>query len=802
MFQIMMMDRPMSNIVIYKYINKGLIQFYLNILLDIWKYIGARPIGNNTLIRSGNQSSSVRERDDIKYFSTYHYFTIAKLIKFFQFVLSKLTTKSIVNITQCTGNVKSMFTLFNYFKNILESYNEIVQNKVTIYARINDWVDIKEKLFETNENDARKMKISIDVCKQIGNNSELYKNMKDNNNISFTEVFDTDKFPDNMTISKYMTLETQLTQNKGNMIMTYGYSGTGKTFTLFGNKENKNGIIAYKEGILQSTLNNIRGLEKVKIRVYEIYGKGVAYSHYWSSSPDSKIYQKLIYHKLMIKGENIGIDSPDTENSHTDMMKYVNDQQTYFDITGSSNITNIFNKFSNFVDEMDKIRKKKGRIRITPNNPESSRSIIIYDLLLLVTNEGKSSYVPFVIVDLPGREEIVQTYVDRFLEKDHVKIMFDDTKIQFAKSLLSCIAINPLEIAILTPSVIFETFNRLDSKERQNIMDNYIYDDMKKIKVQFKNHAFSINSKTKEFNELTKIYDFTNFENNYKFKMNQSKIEIITSDTHNNAINHKDQIRSEINSIQYQGIIAIFLLNRLILMNRFDILEKISQNIIEKYFNTQNFLNTLDTNEKKRNFMLNYLENNKVDNILKDVDETNYYLENLVKYNCFEAPSEGIYINENIVGLIKFLSHNILEKQDSFTSIIAPKQDEKLDFTYIKNNIRTNNFKLYKTEETKDVSDKYVNYENVLRSDTVLNNIYENNKNNYSSQKIFMYDKPIIENILSYYLEESKTENINILPVIKFKIFYLFSNTYMENKCGHQLKLLSNTLSLIKAVEN
>src|SRR5205085_3140631 len=106
----------------------------------------------------------------------------------------------------------------------------------------------------------------------------------------FTEVFDSINFPENGDISKYMTLETQLAKQKGICILTYGYSGTGKTYTLFGN-----GI---KDGMLQSTLINISNLNKVEFRVFEIYGLGMAYDYYWNDKANKQSKINDIYHLI------------------------------------------------------------------------------------------------------------------------------------------------------------------------------------------------------------------------------------------------------------------------------------------------------------------------------------------------------------------------------------------------------------------------------------------------------------------------------------------------------------------------
>lgn len=804
---------PVTNMMLYKYINKGLIQFYLTIMLNIMK-----------LIR--NQSPTA------EYFNIYHYVTLQKLIYFCQYLVKNMNSTDIIDIAKCKNNPSKLFLLLNNFKDILESYNEVVQNKVTIYARINDWnLSNKDLLFSKNSTDARKLHIDIKYCKKIDTSNDLYKKFSSNqgSDILFTEVFDTQEFPKNGVISKYMTLETQLSQQKGIMLMTYGYSGTGKTFTLFGSRRQN------KEGILQSTLNGIRGLDKIKLRVYELYGKGVQYPHYWTGTSTSSIDQKIIYHKLQIQKDTneLLIESSQIDEN---IMRYVNDTKTYIDINGINTVNNVFKNFDIFVDKLDQLRRQAGRIRITPNNPESSRSIIIYDLLLLV----ETRYVPFVIIDLPGREEIVQTYVDNFLDKPHVKNMYNTP---FDRALLSSMAINPLGLAILVPTEIFNTFDNLPIAIRKAIMTTPLNDDMQHKTVRFIDEGMSTNGHS--INTMRFLYDFPEGwyndpffslinNHNYVPNTNQRNGEdriVKIKDYHMNP--NTSQINPKINNVQYQGVLALFVINRLIVLGRFDVLEQIYRNIVSKYYNFDYERSQIVNNDPStRQFLSTYFDNSKIDQIMKSTDqEKDYYLNNLINYNSIEAPFEGIYINENIVGLIKFLSKNVLNKSDDeIKKNLAVPQNKDLGFTEQKENIRQMNYVLYnyvennliyitpqeQQEHARSYSNilshnnisqdnlNYTPYENIARNNNVLEKLYLKAKNDYSSQKIFRYDNPGIGDILSYYLQEKKIDNppVVIVPVTKFKMFYLLSNTEMDKKCDHQIKLLDNTINLLDAIEN
>ena len=92
----------------------------------------------------------------------------------------------------------------------------------------------------------------------------------------FTEVFDTPNFPDNSAVSSYMSLVTKLTNKESVCLITYGYSGTGKSFTLFGSSNS--------QGLLQSTLNGLDGIDQLYFRTYELYGRGFNYNDYWKKT--------------------------------------------------------------------------------------------------------------------------------------------------------------------------------------------------------------------------------------------------------------------------------------------------------------------------------------------------------------------------------------------------------------------------------------------------------------------------------------------------------------------------------------
>jgi len=337
-----------------------------------------------------------------------------------------------------------LFVLFNGFKDLLDSYNELFQNKITIYARINDKNKIDTPLFEANLEDSRILMVNKKNCLNIGQ----YSTQK----VQFTEVFDSNRFKETLTISKYMTLASQISKGKGIVFMTYGYSGTGKTFTLFGTKE--------KAGLLQSTLLNINNINKVLFRVYEIYGEGLPTLDYWNDfdSYDIINYNLNVEQKLQIKSGEIVIEKYISiiNNNKVEKSKrkdYLNSGQEDFIILAhdQKDMMNVFKNFSHFVDDLDELRKKEKRIVATKNNPASSRSIIVYEFFNVI---NENTIVPFILIDLPGREEITPTYYDEFISNN--KQLDDMEKVKVKASML-----NPLYLSLLDMSII-NKFNLKD----------------------------------------------------------------------------------------------------------------------------------------------------------------------------------------------------------------------------------------------------------------------------------------------------------------------------------------------------
>lgn len=820
--------RGVKHLNIYRYVNRGILDFYLTVINDI--------------DRRRNRSD---KPIDAIYFDICHGYILNRMRNMFTFLIKNMTIDDVIEIEKCTGPAIADMVLFNHFKDILDSYYETIQNNVSIYARLNDYPsptlpDKDNRLFAKDTE--LPQNISVDYTKCLTDvtgkpttdrySSDIVETMMNTDRLSvkFNMVFDYEEFRRNEDISKYMSIGTNISKKKSVMIVTYGYSGTGKTYTLFGNGEQK--------GLIQSAIEGIVSKKEIYFRTYEMYGAGVKYPFYWCDSVSETCYvYKTDTHTYNVNGV-IETDIDTVLKSGED---FLSGKTGYMRIE-PDRVKTFFKNFNNIVESIDNIRTEQGRIKKTPNNPVSSRSIIIYDMMIRVEDD----LVRLVVMDLPGREEIVQTYTYDYIQ-NHKEF---DTP--FHRAVLSSMSIDPLYLAILCPSTIVDAFNRLDTDikryivetglqmdELSNCLDRqnrciikqktddstgirktssfYIPPDLSKEsnpstsdtieKVSFLDEpVIRIKSKdtilTKTMKDLIQIdnttYNIRTQPNTHHIKdaQNISDKDEIMIDYNSSGWFNKRHINRIKTTVQYQAVVAIHLLNRIVLLkdenissnqqySKFDVLTEIYKVICSRFGYT-------------------------------DYD------------NIARAPFEGVYINENIVGLLKVLctDENMLNKSNDETMNMISTQ-KNISFSKTKEMIREDNVRLYRdpgdqpkvgpSANIVQQDKRWMKFENVAIDEDVLDEIYKKNRDNYSSQKIFLFCNPIIERVAKFYISDVKFSiktsvyrntkddtdmEVQISGVKDVKIFYLFSNVNQDMKCVHQYKLFRNTLGLMELVDS
>ena len=425
------------------------------------------------------------------------------------------------------------------------------------------------------------------------------KNKKDVpylNSYKFTEVFDTQNFQFNSDMAAYMCLNSRLTGGNGVCLVTYGYSGTGKSYTLFG--------MPGLDGLLQGTLNKLDGLDKIYFRLFEIYGKGLPYTDYWVETDENgkqktkmdKIYNYLYAYKLAYNpasADKIDVVKPNVKYGNTpadkewavelygsQIKEYINkiddlragkdstykavnrnnpvenDDLSYLELSGDIYQT-VFQQFKNFTDKIEQMRIDTQRVRETPNNKVSSRSILVYDFVLIINIDGKKTPVSFLIIDLPGREEIAPTFINKYtdlptnpvlyniikdeFEEDKTKYpehkkLFNSTEGNIAdiymkelKAMLTAFTLNPITVPLYSTEII-EQYVKDNYSSRKNLKSEIFEKEiLRKYTLRGElNGQFAGNEYTfeKAINIFDEFYD-TNFSE--KLKLDDEQLFSITN---------------------------------------------------------------------------------------------------------------------------------------------------------------------------------------------------------------------------------------------------------------------------------
>ena len=837
----------LDNYMEYTHLNGGLVNFYFNIVSNIQEKLSKGYVSK-----------------ELMYFKKYHSLNLEILYK----VLLKMQQiyndghtylKHYVNIKLSGENIRYGCLILNFLKSQLVNYYQSSEASITIYARINDWGTIPTvKLFTrigTNILNVNPSACGLEVgeanlpsylgkiiqAKRVDCVSKTICSPTAETQYKFNAVYD--EHQTNDTLSTFMGLKLNISKAINTGLITYGYSGTGKTYTLFGSSSGKT------SGLLQDALK-VDGVSEVSFRIYELYGLGFQYPYYWENT--TNIYHNIYHYDIQISGNNFIIkevlEIPSQEfSAYTELSSDSNTDITLsngstknisFVKISPENLQEVMSNFELLVTAIDNERKIKKRIRETPNNPESSRSLIVYDFVLSVKNGDSDKSTNFLIIDLPGKESIEKTYIDKYynLFKYYSESRLINEKFQtyglktenypeYIKMLLLATSLQPLLIPVIDPDGFIQGVNQSIVKYGSEAIGSLIV----------LANEYSINV---ENTKVSEVLDASIGDKKLQIRIKSGKA--LLTQSHN--INF---------SIPNYGI---FFINALIRSNKFEILSEIIECVIKKRINDviddinksssteqlmeqfekvkPNIRNKItsrvgtvefdtEINKLFKNINIKkYLELQKNPNLTKEI------LLNIIKYDYYLTPYEGLYINENIVGIIKYCEGrkgsaisvqrqntdlNFDNQRDIVRGLIlnktitgdTPKKvNDKLHLTY------DSGAQVYSkclTGGTTCVSDKVVIINPITKSvesysldlDSI-NTMYTTFLNFYEPDNIYNYDKPIIETILSHYLEIKSGQT---QPRISdFKIFYLVSNNSLELKCTSQENLLHLTRQFINNI--
>lgn len=153
-----------------------------------------------------------------------------------------------------------------------------------------------------------------------------------------------------------MNIINQVITGTDVVLFSYGLSGSGKTFSLLGAPET--------EGMVQMSINELLSKgARITLTIDELYGK---------LNPRKKfgrVQEEIKRHKLTTTSNYIAIDKSET--------------------------------IGMVIEQVNKVRADAGRIKFTPNNPESSRSHLF--LKFSIQYKDKTSMLTFI--DMAGVED-------------------------------------------------------------------------------------------------------------------------------------------------------------------------------------------------------------------------------------------------------------------------------------------------------------------------------------------------------------------------------------------------------------
>jgi hypothetical protein len=107
LIMIMTKNQMSQEQLIYKYMDKETVKFYYNIIKDILQKI-----------------ENMDKTEIILFFSTYHYFTLVKTKHLCKFLIENLSDTKILDVFNSASELLIHLTVFNNFKDILESYHD------------------------------------------------------------------------------------------------------------------------------------------------------------------------------------------------------------------------------------------------------------------------------------------------------------------------------------------------------------------------------------------------------------------------------------------------------------------------------------------------------------------------------------------------------------------------------------------------------------------------------------------------------------------------------------------------------
>lgn len=401
----------------FNFIDKPTIQFFMRILKDLINKMN-NQLNNSSII----YDYKLRTR-----------LMIEKMYNFCWGIDCQMTYNDYVDVNNCGEDIQLHFKLLFVFINNINQFNLKFGKKIYTYIRINDYdpavkgtkklpdnlIDELEIFKTPTEFDFERLQILKDKCCL----NDYNPCNSQNQTLMFDGVFHSNVFS-NEDLAYFMRLQEMLTSGLNCFILTFGYSGTGKTFTI--------------KDLLRFIFSNFNDVE---YEIFEIYGLGLIYKDYWKDN--NNVYKNTIVYKYIINQDSsISVQSLPEDIQQRNISNYQERINSFLNkyLPISKDLLSGFDSIMNNIDTYRKMNSKT--IKSHDSNPESSRSLLV--LSFRINIDGKYRYL--TIFDMPGRESIVDTYIDTAFTK-RITTLLPEEKMRFdiatkRESLLQYLSVN------------------------------------------------------------------------------------------------------------------------------------------------------------------------------------------------------------------------------------------------------------------------------------------------------------------------------------------------------------------------
>lgn len=629
--------------------------------------------------------------------------------------------------------------------------------KVKVFCKINDYTGIIDTVYDPQiRNKVKEIIEYKDIDKRIfsknKNNDNALTIVKKGatSNIVFNKVFDT---ATNNIVASYMAISNSLENLEGTILYTFGASGTGKSYTLFGAK----GV----PGVVQSAIQSLSNVSKISIKIFEIYGQGFNDNSYWESKNENNIFEKYILHNIKLENNkfkhygalpcdyNDFINIKDKNNISED--NFIQNYSTLVIETDDMDIKSL--DFEDLIDTIDNkrkeginfnIREKLGESKInnrgntifdykdktykiktvkpTANNPVSSRSILVYEFIITKKVNSSVIEIPLIIVDMPGKEIISNSY--------------------------NCQAPRTSIFKVVNPSIYKNEF-----------CDQNSFDILSKMKTILYNKRDNINMDQKFKEGAIKIYKKISdaFKNKEFFKLIKGVKNSISSTEKETGLVLTNTIL--VNKLEYLWLYKVEL------GFKENSVEITLSNLIDKFYT--NLINYAKANDFVKDIL-------SVETNICKINENDYgYLPgnlalNLIKYSTNTIPLELVQLfnyvahmkDDTPLNLYKNMCNKIKIAYDrgNYASISTILKDTIGNYYNIPYKLKDNNSQAIKDFYDEIFEGLYIN-ENIngvmdymFSLQGITSSIEQNNSNlQYTESNIFKKDTVVIKKLFDYY---------------------------------------------------